>query len=121
MGLFANFKPFGTSASQPRNRRHGDVVAFRQLLERRTFGTAAARLCLLHGIQLGRSPHVLAACFGAAASFSRAGADQVPLYVGQSAKDGDHQPPRAGARVGPRLRQRTKLSARVADLLHDRE
>jgi len=43
------------------------------------------------------------ACLGAAAALGSAGSDQVTLYVGQSAEDGQHEPAGAVAGVGPRL------------------
>jgi hypothetical protein len=56
---------------------------------------------------------------GAASAFGGARADKIALYVRQSAQDGNHQSPGAGAGVGPRLRQRTELRLRVHDLLDD--
>ena len=49
------------------------------------------------------------------------GADQIALYVGQSAKYGDHQSPDAGDGGGPRLGQGSELSTRVHDLHDDSE
>jgi hypothetical protein len=56
-----------------------------------------------------------------AAAFGGAGADKVALHVRQSAENGDHQSARAGAGVGPRLGERTKLRLHVHDPLDDAE
>ena len=48
---------------------------------------------------------MLAARLGAAPALRRAGADKVALFVGEAAKDGNHQTPDAGGGVGPRLGQ----------------
>src|ERR1019366_8757836 len=72
-----------SSPGEPRNRRQPDIVALRQLLERRTFGAAAADLGLLRVGEFGGAAHVLPTRLRPAPAFCRAGADQVALYVGQ--------------------------------------
>ena len=64
---------------------------------------------------------MLAAQFGAGAAFAGAGADQIALYVRETAEHGNHQPPRAGRCVRPRLREAEKLPAGVDDLFDDGE
>jgi len=44
-----------------------------------------------------------------AAAFGSAGADKIALHVREAAENGDHQSARAGAGVGPRLGEGTKL------------
>jgi hypothetical protein len=51
----------------------------------------------------------------------RRGADKIALHVGEASKDGDHQPPGAGAGVVPRFCQRAELRPRVYDALEDAE
>jgi hypothetical protein len=48
---------------------------------------------------------MLAARRGPAAALCRARPDEVTLHVGQSAQNGNHQPPRAGDGISPRLGQ----------------
>jgi hypothetical protein len=64
---------------------------------------------------------VLAAQLGAGAAFACACADQLALYIRQPAKHGNHQPPRAGRCVRPRLREAEELPARVDDIFDDGE
>jgi len=48
---------------------------------------------------------VLALGLGAASAFGGAGADKIAFHIGKPAQYRQHQPPGAGAGVGPRLRQ----------------
>jgi hypothetical protein len=65
--------------------------------------------------------HVLPALLRSAAALGNAGADEVALNIGESAKYRQDQAPGAGAGVGPRLGPRSKLRLGVHDLLHDGE
>ena len=56
---------------------------------------------------------------GAAPPFGGAGANQVALYVGEAAENGEHQAAGAGAGVGPRLGQGSELRLGVHDALDD--
>jgi hypothetical protein len=58
---------------------------------------------------------------GAAPVLSGAGADKIALNIGQAAEYGQHQPPGAGAGVGPRLGQGSELRLGVRDALDDGE
>ena len=62
---------------------------------------------------------MLAARLGADAAFAGACADQVALDVGKPAKYGDHQSPRAGRCVRPRLREAEELCTRVDDFFDE--
>jgi hypothetical protein len=64
---------------------------------------------------------VLSFGLGAASAFGGAGADQIALHVGEASEDGEHQAPGAGAGVGPRLGQGSKLRLGVGDALDDGE
>jgi hypothetical protein len=64
---------------------------------------------------------MLPAGLGAAPALCRAGADQVALDIGQPAEYRQHQPPSAGAGVGPRFGQGSKLRFGVHDALDDAE
>jgi hypothetical protein len=70
---------------KPGNRRPSDIVALRQLLQRRALGPAFSGLGLLLRGEGRGSAHVLPAGFGPAPAFGRPGADQVALHVGQAA------------------------------------
>jgi hypothetical protein len=58
---------------------------------------------------------------GAAPALGGAGADKVALHVRQSTQHGNHEPPGAGAGVGPRLGERTELRLGVHDALNNGE
>jgi len=47
------------------------------------------------------------------------GADKIALHVGQAAEHSQHQPPGAGAGVGPRFLERAELRLGVRDALDD--
>ena len=96
-------------------------LAARQLDERGTFRPSLAGLRLLRLRQFRFPPHALPALFRPAAALGGVGADKIALYVCQSAQHGNHQPPGAGAGVGPRLRKRAELRLGVHDLLDDGE
>ena len=61
------------------------------------------------GVREGR--HVLSLGLGAASAFGGTGADKIALHVGEAAENRQHQAPGAGAGVGPRLGQGSKLRA----------
>ncbi len=67
------------------------------------------------------SAHLVPSRFGAAPAFGGTRADKVALHVRQAAENGQHQAASAGAGVGPRLSERTKLRLGVHDLLDDSE
>jgi hypothetical protein len=106
------------SLGEARNRRPADIVALRQFLQRRALRASPDGLFLL-----GRrgTAHVLSLGLGAAPAFGGAGADQIALHVGEASEDGEHQAPGAGAGVGPRFRQGSKLRLGVRDALDDGE
>ena len=58
---------------------------------------------------------------GAAASFGCPGADEIALHIGDASEYREHQAPGAGAGVGPRFRQGSKLRLGVRDALDDGE
>jgi hypothetical protein len=60
---------------------------------------------------------MLAALLSPAAALGGAGADQIALHVREAAENSNHQAPGAGAGVGPRFRQGSKLRHGVHDLL----
>jgi hypothetical protein len=64
---------------------------------------------------------MLALGLSAASALCRARADQVALDVGEASEYRQHQAPDAGAGVGPRLGQGSKLRLRVHDALDDGE
>jgi hypothetical protein len=64
---------------------------------------------------------MLSTGLGAAPAFGGVGADQVALHVCQAAENGNHQPPGAGAGVGPRFGQGSELRLGVHDALDDFE
>ena len=65
--------------------------------------------------------HVLSLGLGAASAFGGTGADKIALHVGEAAENRQHQAPGAGAGVGPRLGQGSKLRLGVHDALDDAE
>jgi hypothetical protein len=89
--------------------------------ERGTFGPATAGLVLLRLCQFRFPAHALPALLRPAAALGGAGSDKVALHVRQAAENGQHQAASAGAGVGPRLGERTKLRLGVHDLLDDGE
>ena len=64
---------------------------------------------------------MLAALLRPTATLGGAGADNIALYIGEAAENGNHQAPGAGAGVGPWLRHRTELRLGVHDPLDDGE
>jgi hypothetical protein len=58
-----------------------------------------------HDAQGRGPPHLLSLGLGAASALGGAGADKIALHVRQSAENGNHQAPGAGAGIGPRLGQ----------------
>ena len=90
---------------EARNRRPPDIVGLRQFFERGTFGLALADFFLLLRCELRRSAHMLPFGLGAAPAFGGTGADKIALHVRQSAENGNHESPGAGAGVGPRFGQ----------------
>src|SRR5262249_6339012 len=61
------------------------------------------------------------ACFGAFAAVVGAGADQFALELGQTSEHCEHQAAVWGGSVSPRILERTKASAALADLIEDIE
>jgi hypothetical protein len=97
------------------------MVAARQFGKRGTFRPALAGLGLLRLGQFRFPAHALPALLRPAAALGGAGADKIALHVRQSAENGNHQAPGAGAGVGPRFGQGSKLRLGVHDLLDDGE
>src|SRR6516165_2989582 len=104
------------AAVQTRNRAFPYTVAARKLGEGCALRSAAAGFGLLCCCQFRRTAHVLAALFRPAAAFGGAGADKVALHVSEPAENGNHQSPGAGAGIGPRFREGTKVRLGVHDL-----
>src|SRR5712671_5761161 len=98
------------SYRQPGNRALAYVVAAGEFGKRCTLGPSLPGLDLLRVGEFRGPAHALPALLGPAAALGGAGADKVTLHIGETAKDGDHQPPGAGASVGPRLRQRAEFA-----------
>ena len=97
------------------------MVAAREFGKRRALRPSAAGLVLLRLCQFRFPAHALPALLRPAAPLGGAGADKVALHVSEAAENGNHQAPRAGAGVGPRLGQGSKLRLGVHDLLDDGE
>jgi len=64
---------------------------------------------------------MLAALLRPAAALGGASADQIALHIREAAENSNHQASGAGAGVGPRLGQGSKLRLSVHDLLDDGE
>ena len=103
------------------DRRAAYIVAAREFVECRALRAASDGLFLLSRCEERGSAHVLSLGLGAAPTFGGAGADQIALHVGEASEYGEHQAPGAGAGVGPRLRQGSKLRLGVRDALDDGE
>src|SRR6516162_3052048 len=86
-----------------------------------TLGPASAGLGLLRGRQFPRTAHMLAALLRPPAALGGASADQIALHIREAAENSNDQAFGAGAGVGPRLRQGSKLRLGVHDLLDDGE
>jgi Pentapeptide repeats (8 copies) len=106
---------------ESRNRALADAIAAREFGKRSAFGPAATGLVLLCRRQFRGPAHMLPTLLRPAAAFSGAGADKIALHVRQSAENGNHQPPGAGAGVGPRFRERAELRLGVHDTFDDLE
>jgi hypothetical protein len=91
-------------ACRAANGGYADVVAAGEFVERSALRASSGGLLLLCRCQGRGSAHALPALLRPAAALGGAGADKVALDVGEPSEDGNHQPPRAGAGVGPRLR-----------------
>ena len=102
--------------SQSRNRALAYVVAAREFGKRRALRPSPAGLGLPRIGEFRGSTHALPALLRPAAALGGAGADKIALHVGEASEDGDHQPPGAGAGVGPRLGEGSELRFGVHDL-----
>ena len=69
----------------------------------------------------GGRPIGLSLGLGAAPAFGCAGADKIAFNIGEASENREHQAPGAGAGVGPRFRQGSKLRLGVRDALDDGE
>src|SRR6202040_292317 len=76
-------------------------------------------LLLLFRCEGRGTAHMLSTGLGAAPAFGGAGADKIALDIGQASEYRQHQAPGAGAGVGPRFRQGSKLRLGVHDPLDD--
>jgi hypothetical protein len=101
--------------------RYADVVAVRQFSQRRALRAPSGGLFPLRWAESRGSPHRLSLGLGAAPAFGGAGADKIALDIGQAAQYREHQPPGAGAGVGPRLGQGSESRLGVHDPLDDAE
>jgi hypothetical protein len=97
------------------------VVAIRQFLQRRARRPPSGGLFLLGRCEGRGTAHSLSLGLGAAPAFGGAGADKVALNISQAAEYRQHQAPGAGAGVGPRFGQRSKLRLSVHDALDNAE
>ena len=113
--------PIMLSCNKPRNRRAADVVAPGQFSERVALRAPPDGLLLLFRCEGRGSAHGLSLRLGARAAFGGAGADKIALHIGQASENRQHQPPGAGAGVGPRFRQGSELRLGVHDALDDAE
>jgi hypothetical protein len=108
----------------PRGAAHGGnaaVVAVGQFLQRSALRAPSGGLLLLFRCEGRGTAHMLSTGLGAAPAFGGAGADKIALDIGQASEYRQHQAPGAGAGVGPRFRQGSKLRLGVHDPLDDAE
>jgi hypothetical protein len=90
---------------EPRNGRVADVKAAGDLAHRLAAVPARERFALLVRGQFRFAPQLHAARLGAGSTFGSAAADQLPLELGQSAQDGQHQATMRRGGVGPGIAQ----------------
>jgi hypothetical protein len=82
------------------NGGYADAIAPGEFVQRSALGAASGGLLLLRRTERVRgSAHLLPLRLGAASAFGGARADKIALYVRQSAQDGNHQSPGAGAAI----------------------
>src|SRR6516225_943525 len=109
------------SRLQPRDGRMAHTVATRDIHQRLARLAPCQSLLPLMRRELMRAAKAHAALSGTLAAFTRPGADQLALKLGQAAENCEHQPAVRAGRVCPGVMQRLKTCATLGDVIEDIE
>src|SRR5262249_37754668 len=107
------------SRLQPRDGRMAHTIATRDIHQRLARLAPCQSLLPLMRRELVRAAKAHAALFGTLAAFTRPGADQLALKLGQAAENREHQPAVRRSCIRPSVGQRAEPRASLGDGVED--